>query len=66
MWGEDRVAIELPDRTVSNIPIGWTDLVSQDPYHQIGQGKSLYRVCDLLELTKQIDKIKNGKGNNVK
>ncbi|MBI3025871.1 MAG: hypothetical protein HYY66_09430 [Candidatus Tectomicrobia bacterium] len=50
LWGEDRVAFQQPDGSLRSVPVNWTDLLPPDPYVGIGQGRSRFRVQDLLEL----------------
>ncbi len=50
LWGEDRVTLQHPDGTVQSVPVGWTDLLPADPYLSVGQGRSRFRVEDLLAL----------------
>jgi len=50
LWGEDRVTIELPGGALSSIPVSWTDFLPSDPYQTVGNGRSRFRVDDLIAL----------------
>jgi hypothetical protein len=44
----------MGDGRFCSLPIGWTDLASPEPYLTIGEGRSRFRVEDLLELAEQL------------
>lgn len=50
LWGEERVTFEHPDGGLCSVPRAWTDVVPADPYLSVGQGRSRFRVEDLLTL----------------
>lgn len=50
LWGEQRVTIELDDKSLFSIPVKWTDFHPPDPYLRIGAGRSRFRIEDLLIL----------------
>ena len=54
LWGEDRVTLQLEDGSFCSVPVGWTDLLPPDPYLSLGQGRSRFRVEDLLRLAEWI------------
>ena len=54
LWGEERVTVQLVDGTYRSFPAGWTDAVAADPYIGIGGGRSLFRVEDLMELSRMV------------
>jgi hypothetical protein len=54
LWGERRVTVELPGGTYRSIPVGWTDVVAEDPYISVGGGRSLFRLEDLIELAQMV------------
>ncbi|HTG62787.1 MAG TPA: DUF5372 family protein, partial [Terriglobia bacterium] len=58
-WGEDRVTLELAEKSFGSVPVGWTDLLPPDPYLSLGKGRSHFRVEDLLVL---VDLIGVGRG----
>jgi hypothetical protein len=54
-WGEDRVWFQDSNGRLHSLPTGWTDAAAIDPSIAVAAGRSLFRVADLLELTKWID-----------
>ena len=54
LWGERRVTVQMDDGRFCSLPIGWTELASPEPYLTIGEGRSRFRVEDLLELAEQL------------
>lgn len=54
LWGEDRVTLQHPDGSLQSVPVGWTDLLPADPYLSLGQGRSRFRVEDLLALAELV------------
>ena len=54
LWGEDRVTLQYPDGSIQSVPVGWTDLLPADPYLSVGQGRSRFRVEDLLALVELV------------
>ena len=44
------MTLERPDGTLWSVPVGWTDVVSPDPYVSVGRGRSYFRVEDLVVL----------------
>jgi hypothetical protein len=56
-WGEDRVFYLNEGEELRSIPARWTSAGDDDPLVVISAGRSMYRVADLLELTKLARKI---------
>jgi hypothetical protein len=54
-WGEDRVWFQDGHGRLHSLPTSWTDAAAIDPFIAVAAGRSLFRVADLLELTKWID-----------
>jgi hypothetical protein len=54
-WGEDRVWFQDGYGRLHSLPTSWTDAAAIDPFIAVAAGRSLFRVADLLELTKWID-----------
>jgi Family of unknown function (DUF5372) len=54
LWGEERVTIQLADRTPLSVPVSWTDAAPADPYIVVGGGRSRFRVEDLLYLAELV------------
>ena len=48
--GEERITFQRPDGAFCSVVVGWTDRAACDPYHAVGQGRSRFRVEDLLAL----------------
>ena len=46
--------MQMGDGRFCSLPIGWTELASPEPYLTIGEGRSRFRVGDLLELAEQL------------
>ena len=46
-----------------SVPATWTDIVAEDPVVQLGAGRSLFRVDDLLELAQLAQRLRQ---QNVK
>ena len=54
-WGEDRVFFRDDNGQVRSLPASWTDVAPLDPFVSMSAGRSLFRVQDLLELTRLVD-----------
>ena len=60
-----RLLLRADDGTVWSVPPQWTDTVALDSEVAMGQGRSLFRVVDLLELTSLVEHLvaeRRGKG----
>jgi hypothetical protein len=57
-WGEDRVFFYDPDGNLKSLMTNVTDVVSTDAFDRISDGRSAFRVDDLLELRGLFDKRK--------
>jgi len=53
-----RLLLRVDDVTVCSVPPQWTDLVIPDPEIVIGEYRALFRVADLLELERLVDKLR--------
>jgi len=50
-WGEHRVFYREPgSEVVRSLPASWTDVEGPDPFVVLGEGRSYFRVGDLLAL----------------
>jgi hypothetical protein len=49
--------LEGDNGAICSIPPQWTDVVAPDPEIVLGGGRALFRVADLLELTRLIDQL---------
>jgi len=56
-WGEDRVYFYGEDERLRSIPRQWTTFRTADPFVEISDGRSAFRVCDLVELAELLDVI---------
>jgi len=57
-WGEDRVYFHDEEGRLSSLPAAWTSAVPPDPFVVVANGRSAFRVQNLLELVallKQLD-----------
>lgn len=57
-WGEDRVYFHTEDGRLASLPAAWTNTVPPDPFVVVAEGRSAFRVQDLVELAallKQLD-----------
>lgn len=62
-WGEDRVFYYAPSGKLKSLLTNVTDVASTDAFDRISDGRSAFRVDDLLELWRLFDKRKQfGKG----
>jgi hypothetical protein len=52
-----RLLLQIDDATVRSVPPQWTDLVAPDPETVIGEHRALFRMADLLELARLVDKL---------
>jgi hypothetical protein len=57
-WGEDRVWFQDKFGRLHSLPTSWTDVGAVDPFIALAAGRSLFRVVDLIELARQIDRWK--------
>ncbi|MBN1460896.1 MAG: hypothetical protein JXA57_15290 [Armatimonadetes bacterium] len=59
-WGHDLVAFYDEKGNTITIPIRWTDLDNEyDPFVVISQGRSYFRMEDLLRLTELVEGIRS-------
>jgi hypothetical protein len=61
-WGEDRVYFHDEDGRLASLPAAWTSAVPPDPFVAVADGRSAFRVRDLVELVamlKQLDEEKS-------
>jgi Family of unknown function (DUF5372) len=57
-WGEDRVWFRDKEGCVHTLPTSWTDAGGVDQFVAVGAGRSLFRVAELFELARQIERLK--------
>jgi hypothetical protein len=52
-----RLLLQVDERTVCSVPPQWTDVVAPDPEIVMGEGRTLFRVADLLELARLVERL---------
>jgi hypothetical protein len=57
-WGEDRVFFFDEHGVQRSVPTGWTDVGPPDPFIALSDGRSAFRVADLLALGELIDGLR--------
>jgi len=57
-WGEDRVFFFADDGQLTSLPAGWTDVDPPDPFVAIADGRSMFRVEDLVALASLLDGLR--------
>lgn len=51
-WGEQRAYYQDEMGTLHSIPLAWTSLAPVDPFVILAAGRALFKVTDLLELSR--------------
>jgi hypothetical protein len=57
-WGEDRAFYYDSAGALKSFLSNVTDLIPQDDFDRVSGGRSSFRLDDLLELRRRLDKIK--------
>jgi hypothetical protein len=52
-----RLLLRVDDKTVCSLPPQWTDAVAPDPEVVMGQGRALFRIVDLMELSSLVTRL---------
>ena len=52
-----RLLLQIDDKTVCSVPPQWTDLFAQDPEIVMGEQRALFRVADLVELARLVERL---------
>ena len=52
-----RLLLRVDDANVCSVPPQWTDLTAPDPEIVLGRRRALFRVADLLELTRLVGEL---------
>jgi len=60
-----RLLLRVDDGTVCAVPPQWTDLVAPDPEITLGEQRALFRVADLVELARLVDRLARGDSPEV-
>jgi hypothetical protein len=55
-WGEDRVFYHGPDGNLQSLLTKLTDVVTADAFEHVSAGRSAFRLDDLLELRRLLDR----------
>ena len=56
-----RLLLRIDKRTVCSVPPQWTDLVTPDLETVLGEGRALFRLADLLELARLVERLGGGR-----
>ncbi len=54
-WGRQFIDFQYDNGKTGAIPLAWTDADQADPFLTISQGRSVFRVFELLQLVELID-----------
>ena len=54
-WGREFIDFPYDNGKTGAIPLAWTDADQADPFLAISQGRSVFRVPELLQLVELID-----------
>ena len=57
-WGHESVDLQDDQGRIITVPIGWTDAAEPDPFVVISEGRSHFRVEDLVRLVHLIEDLK--------
>lgn len=60
-WGEDRILYIDENGDMCLIHTSWTDMIEEDPFIAVSNGRSNFRFDDLKELSYLIKSIKGTK-----
>ena len=52
-----RLLLQIDDESICSVPPQWTDVIAPDPEIVLGEQRALFRVMDLLELTRLVDRL---------
>ena len=53
-----RLLLQIDNHSVCSVPPQWTDVVAPDPEIVLGEQRALFRVVDLLDLTRLVDRLR--------
>ena len=56
-WGRQFIDFQYDNGKTGAIPLAWTDAGPADPFLTISQGRSVFRVLELLQLVELIDLV---------
>jgi hypothetical protein len=52
-----RLLLQTEDQIVCSVPPQWTDLVAPDPEIVMGEQRALFRLADLVELARLVERL---------
>lgn len=52
-----RLLLQIEDQIVCSVPPQWTDLVAPDPELVLGERRALFRLADLVELARLVERL---------
>ena len=59
-WGEERVYYYDRNGSIAIIPARWTSVIEPDPFVIASEGRSHFRLNDLLELSRLLKGLEGG------
>ena len=62
-WGDEQVFYRRDNGTLTSVPVSWTDIYETDPFLISSAGRAAFRLCDLLELERLIDTLRQEQEN---
>ena len=57
-WGEERVWLHDAQGRLISLPALWTSVIAEDAFVAVSAGRSMFRVAELLKLTRLIEELK--------
>ncbi len=57
-WGEERVWLHDAQGRLISLPALWTSVIAEDAFVAVSAGRSMFRVAELLALTRLIEELK--------
>ena len=56
-----RILLQIDERTVCAVPLQWTHLAPPDVEIVLGEGRAAFRIADLLELARLVERLTSGR-----
>ena len=56
-----RLLLQVDEETVCSVPPQWTDTMPPEPELVMGERRALFRVADLLELARVVDRLRGAR-----
>ena len=57
-WRADRVYVFDADGKLLSLPVEWTDVVAEDPFVVVAEGRSPFHTAGLLELAELVARMR--------